>query len=148
MHATPNSTPDALVVEQFVSAKPSEIFADLTIPSRLVRWWGDRSKWWLTSAEIEPRVGGRYWLLWENAKGEKDGMGSHFLSFEPDKGFTLAFIGSHAKDHTDDVAIRLHPESDGTRVVLRHSGLSGRPERYADYQQGWTLILSWLARQY
>jgi len=26
--------------------------------------------------------------------------------------------------------------------------LAGRPERYADYQQGWTLILGWLARQY
>lgn len=27
-----------------------------------------------------------------------------------------------------------------TKVTLRHSGLAGRPKRYTDYQQGWTLI--------
>ena len=52
------------------------------------------------------------------------------------------------KDHLDEVTIRLAPEKAGTKVELRHSGLAGRPEQYANYQQGWTLILGWLARQY
>jgi uncharacterized protein YndB with AHSA1/START domain len=146
MHATDDS--DALVVEQHVHSNPAEVFAAFTVPSRLLRWWGDPSKWWLTSAEVEPCPGGRYWLHWENVTGEKDEMGGHFKSFAPGKGFVLAFIGSHAKDHTDEVSIELQRESDGTKVVLRHSGLRGRPELHADYQQGWTLILSWLARQY
>ena len=83
--------------------------------------------------------------MWENTKGEKDGMGGHFKTIDQDRGFVLSFVGSHAKSHVDELAIRLHPENEGTKLVLRHSGLAGRPERYADYQQGWTLILGWLA---
>jgi len=148
MNASEKPELDMLVVEQHVRASPSDVFADLTLPDRMVRWWGDRSKWWLTSAEVELRPNGRYWVLWENIKGERDGMGGHFKAIDQDRSFVLSFIGSHDKNHVDEVRIQLNPESAGTRVALRHSGLAGRPERYADYQKGWTLILSWLARQY
>lgn len=75
-------------------------------------------------------------------------MGGHFKAIEPGRGFVLAFIGSHAKSHVDEVTFQLDPDNYGTNVTVRHSGLAGRPDRYADYQQGWTLILSWLAQQY
>ncbi|MFZ0797324.1 MAG: SRPBCC domain-containing protein [Terriglobales bacterium] len=148
MQGTPTAGIDTLVVERYVRAKPREVFADLTVPDRLLRWWGDRSKWWLTSAEVDLRPGGRFWVLWKNTKGETDGMGGHFEAIEPNRGFVLSFMGSHAKSYIDDVAIQLDPENSGTKVMLRHSGLAGRPEQYTDYQQGWTLILGWLARQY
>jgi uncharacterized protein YndB with AHSA1/START domain len=139
---------DLLVVEQFVRAAPGEVFDDLTVPERLVRWWGDRSKWWLTSAEVDFRPGGRYWVMWENTKGETDGMGGHFKSIDPARSFVLSFVGSHAKNYVDEVSFQLSPDNRGTKVRLSHSGLAGRPDRYTNYQQGWTLILGWLARQY
>jgi uncharacterized protein YndB with AHSA1/START domain len=139
---------DLLTLEQHVRAKPKEVFADLTVADRMLRWWGDRTKWWLTKADVELRPGGQYWLSWENTKGETNGMGGRFKAIRPNQGFVLSFVGSHAKNYTDELAIDLEPEDGGTKVVLRHSGLAGRPERYADYQQGWTLILGWLARQY
>jgi uncharacterized protein YndB with AHSA1/START domain len=148
MQGTPTAGTDTLVVECDVRAKPSEVFADLTVPDRLLRWWGDRSKWWLTSAEVDPRPGGRFWVLWENTKGETAGMGGHFKTIDPNQGFDLSFVGSHAKNYIDEVTVRLGPDNTGTKVVLRHSGLAGRPEAYTNYQQGWTLILGWLARQY
>ena len=137
-----------LVLECHVRAEPRQVFADFTIPDRLLQWWGDRSKWWLTSAEVDLRTGGRFWVLWQNTDGKMDGMGGHFKVIDPPQSFTLSFIGSHAKDHIDEVTIRLQPENAGTKVVLRHSGLAGRPRHYTNYQQGWNLILSWLARQY
>jgi len=79
----------------------------------------------LTSAEVDLRLNGRFWVLWENTKGEKDGMGGHFKNIERDRGFVISFVGSHAKTHVDEWAIRLEPENAGTRVVLRHSGLAG-----------------------
>jgi uncharacterized protein YndB with AHSA1/START domain len=148
MHATPRPDSDTLVIEQQVRAKPGDVFADLTVPDRMVRWWGDRSKWWLTSAEVDLRPNGRFWVSWENTNGEKDGMGGHFKAIDRDQGFVLSFVGSHDKSHVDELAIRLDQEDARTKVTLRHSGLAGRPERYADYQRGWTLILGWLARQY
>jgi hypothetical protein len=75
-------------------------------------------------------------------------MGGHFKEINPDRSFVLSFVGSHGKDHIDEVTIRLDPQNTGTRVVLRHSGLRGRPEHYTNYEQGWELILGWLARQY
>jgi uncharacterized protein YndB with AHSA1/START domain len=143
-----NPVPDTLVVEQYVRSDPGEVFADFTLPDRLLGWWRDPSKWWLTSAKVEPRAGGRWWLEWESVKGEKDGMGGTFRTIDPGKSFVLAFIGSPAKDHTDEVVVQLRPSPEGTKVILRHSGLAGRPERYADYEKGWTLVLGWLARKY
>jgi uncharacterized protein YndB with AHSA1/START domain len=148
MQDTPIKSTDTLVVECYVRAKPSDVFSDLTVPDRLLRWWGDPSKWRLTSAEVDLRPGGRFWVLWENTKGESDGMGGNFKAINPNQGFVLSFVGSHAKNHIDEVTIRLDPENGGTRVVLNHSGLAGRPEQYSNYQQGWALILGWLARQY
>jgi|SRR5271165_1576465 len=136
MHTTPRPESDTLVIEQQVHAKPSEVFADLTVPDRMIRWWGDRSKWWLTSAGVDLRLDGRFWVLWENTKGEKDGMCGHFKNIERDRGFVISFVGSHTKTHVDELAIRLEPENVGTWMVLRHSGLAGRPERYADYSRG------------
>ena len=72
-------------------------------------------------------------------------MGGNFKAINPNQGFVLSFVGSHAKNHIDEVTIRLDPENGGTRVVLNHSGLAGRPEQYSNYQQGWALILGWLA---
>lgn len=148
MQDTPSEGTDTLVVECYVRAKPSEVFSDLTDPDRLIRWWGDPAKWWLTSAEVDLRPGGRFWVLWENTKGETDGMGGHFETIKPNQGFVLSFVGSHAKNHVDEVTIRLHPVNTGTKVILHHAGLAGRPEQYTNYQQGWTLILGWLSRQY
>jgi uncharacterized protein YndB with AHSA1/START domain len=144
----PNGETDTLAVECYVRANPTEVFSDLTVPERLLRWWGDRSNWWLTSAEVDLRPGGRFWVLWENTKGEADGMGGHYKEINPDQSFVLSFVGSHAKDHIDEVTIRLDPQNTGTRGVLHRSGLAGRPEHYTNYEQGWELILSWLARQY
>jgi uncharacterized protein YndB with AHSA1/START domain len=143
MKNTPNEGTDTLVVERYVGANPSEVFSDLTVPERMVRWWGDRSKWWLTSAEVDLQVGGRFWVLWENTRGTKDGMGGHFKEIKPNQGFVLSFVGSHGRDHADEVGIWLYPESTGTKLVLHHSGLAGRPEHYKDYQKGWELILGW-----
>lgn len=75
-------------------------------------------------------------------------MGGHFQTIQPNQGFVLSFVGSHAKNHVDEVTIRLQTADSGTKVVLHHSGLAGRPEQYTNYQQGWTLILGWLSRQY
>jgi uncharacterized protein YndB with AHSA1/START domain len=148
MHGTPTGVADSLFVEQFVSAQPHEVFADLTVPDRLLRWWGDRSNWWSTNAEVDLRPGGRYWLHWENTQGQKDRMGGHFKEINQNRGFVLSFVGSHDKSHTDEVAFALEPMDTGTKVILRHSGLEGRPEQYANYQRGWALILGWLARKY
>ena len=60
MQDTPSKGNDTLIVECYVRAKPSEVFSDLTDPDRLTRWWGDPAKWWLTSAEVDLRPGGRF----------------------------------------------------------------------------------------
>jgi uncharacterized protein YndB with AHSA1/START domain len=101
-----------------------------------VAWWGDRTKWWVTHAGVDLRVGGEFWLSWENTKGESDRMGGRYRAIEPGKRLVCSFVGSHAKGIVDQLEIVLHAEGSGTQVVLRHSGLAGRPERYADYRSG------------
>ena len=45
MQNTPIESTDTLVVECLVRPKPSDVFSDLTVPDRLLRWWGEPSKW-------------------------------------------------------------------------------------------------------
>ncbi len=141
-----NGTGDVLEVTEVVRASPHTVFDDLTVPARLLAWWGDPSKWWLTDAQVDLRVGGEFWVTWANTAGATDRMGGRYTLIEPGRKLVSSFIGSHDKAADDQLEIELHAEQQSTRVTLRHSGLAGRPLRYADYQRGWVLILSWLAR--
>jgi uncharacterized protein YndB with AHSA1/START domain len=136
---------DILELARSVRASPPDVFNDWTIPDRLLAWWGDPGNWWLTCAQVDLRVGGEFWLWWENTRHQTGRIGGRYKLIEPDTRIVCSFVGSHAKDIDDELEIALHSEGQGTHVALRHSGLAGRPERYADYLRGWTLILSWLA---
>jgi uncharacterized protein YndB with AHSA1/START domain len=54
MQETPIESTDTLVVECHVRAKPSDVFSDLTVPDRLLRWWGEPSS--LARNRSEPGV--------------------------------------------------------------------------------------------
>ncbi len=57
-----------------IEAPPEAVWKALTDAKELVRWFP-------LKAEVEPRVGGRYWLSWE---GEFEGD-SRIEIFEPER---------------------------------------------------------------
>jgi len=117
-------------------AAPERVFPYLTEPERYARWQGVR-------AELDPRPGGIYrvWMATGTvAVGE-------YVEVEPPRRvvFTWGWEGDpELPPGTTTVEIDLRPESDGTILTLRHSGLP-TSESTALHEAGWNLFGARLA---
>ena len=121
-------TPDGVIREVWVAAKPETIFPFFTDAEKIVKWMG-------VSAEIEARPGGifRCQVTPQNtARGE-------MVSIDPYSRvvFTWGWEGPNAvvKPGASTVEITLQEENDGTRVRLHHHGLYG--EEAVGHDKGW-----------
>ncbi|HMK30621.1 MAG TPA: SRPBCC domain-containing protein [Terriglobales bacterium] len=133
-----------IVVIRQVAASPMGVFASLTRPEELLEWWGHKERWWLTAANVDLRVGGRFHFDWLNTQGTSGSMHGVYLAIEAPQRLCSTWVGTHEKSHAEELEFLLEPEGRGTRLEIRHSGLQGRPEARADYQRGWELISDWL----
>ncbi|HXZ79296.1 MAG TPA: SRPBCC domain-containing protein [Terriglobales bacterium] len=133
-----------IVVVRHIPDSPPGVFASLTRPEKMLEWWGHRERWWLTSANVDLRVGGRFHLDWRDTQGKLGSMHGVYLEIEAPTRLCSTWVGSHEKSHAEEVEFLLEAEVSGTRLEIRHTGLQGRPEAQADYQRGWELISEWL----
>ena len=56
----------------------------------------------------------------------------------------MSWSNSLYPDFPNFVELLLEPASAGTRLTLRHKGLSVRPDAYRDYEKGWAGVLGQL----
>lgn len=115
----PDTTADAIHVDQFVPSPPTRVWQALTTPEELAQWW--------VPGNIAPVVGHEFLL-------EMPGWGNVpctvLEAVEPER---LAFTFS---DWT--LTWRLIPEGTGTRLFLDHTGfdLDNPQHRFAIDQMG------------
>ncbi len=119
-----------------IDAPKGAVWQALTNAKELVRWFPLR-------AEMEPRVGGRYWMSWE---GEFEGE-SRIEIFEPERHLRTTWPTTSKKDgRPAELAVDYHLEARGGRTALRlvHSGF-GRgadwDDEYEGIRIGWTFEL-------
>ena len=122
-------TPDGVIREVWVAAKPETIFPFFTEADKIVKWMG-------VSAEIEARPGGIFRC---NVTGKNIARGE-MVTVDPYSKivFTWGWEGPDAtvKPGESTVEVTFSAENDGTRVRLFHYGLSREmAERHND---GWT----------
>lgn len=117
-----NGSP-AIRFERMLAKPPEAVWAALTDPEGIARW--------LTKAEVEPRVGGRFHLDFHEGQSVVDGRISRY---EPPR---LLEYSWPEKNANDDSLVRweLHPAGDGTRLVLTHRLDAGGD--LADFASGW-----------
>jgi uncharacterized protein YndB with AHSA1/START domain len=110
-------TPDAVILERRIKARPETVFSFFTDRDRWLSWQG-------VEAEIDPRPGGVFRM---NVRG--DGWASgRFTVVEPYRriAFTWGWEGSDSPvaPGTSTVEITLEPDgADGTLLRLAHTGL-------------------------
>lgn len=134
---------DAVVSEIEIEAPPERVFAALTDPSQLARWFTNEScpvKSW----EMDARLGGRY--AYATKKGSVvvnrvDEFECHgeILEFDPPRLLTYTWIGNwHVnKELRTTVRWELNPTATGTHVKVTHSGLAQEQVAREDYRGGW-----------
>ena len=144
-----NSTPVVTVTVEVAVDPPAafEIFTE-----EIGRWWRPGPINWNYSdravgMRIEPRVGGRWIEVHDEATGEGFEHGQ-VLVWEPGTRLVLRYADrGHDIDGTE-VEVRFEPIDGGSRVTLEHRGWEKVAEALAAQKRqikrwGWANILSW-----
>ena len=115
-------------LERRLAATPEEVWSLLVEPGEAATW--------LTTLEIEPRVGGSYTLSFENGMPTSQG---HITAFEPP---TLLEFGWY-EGETIESRVRFElraADAGSTILVLTHTLLNGASD-FHPYADGWTYHL-------
>ena len=101
---------------KMLSASPSEVFAAMSDPDRLARWWGPAG-FTNTVQLFEFRPGGRWLLTMHGPDGKDYPNESRFTRIEAGKVFEL----EHLSGHHFILTIELQPMTGGTEVKWRQT---------------------------
>ena len=130
------ATKPSLTLVRRIKAPPVKVFADLTKPEQLVRWWNPGAGPVL-SAEADVRPGGRFHIVFRTQDG-----GEHFSSgeyLEVVLGERLVFTWERESQRAlgSIVTIVLRPITGGTELTLTHAQFPNEAERDI-HRDGWS----------
>ena len=126
-----------LVVEQeyYFEASPRKVFAALTKPKKLV-------KWFLVDAKIKPKEGTGYTFTWE-------GGASHVGKVKKvviDRALVLTWPDNiKGKIYETEATFTLRPKGDGTLLKITHVGFKEGDDwiwLYGAVQSGWAYYMT------
>ncbi|AOJ71217.1 MULTISPECIES: SRPBCC family protein [Burkholderia] len=118
-------------LERFVARPPAQVWAALTEPAALARWWA--------AGDVSPAHGHRFTL----DMGPWGKQPCEVTTVEPERRFAILFAQG-----TLDTTItwRLAPEDGGTRVFFEHAGFDlDAPQARIAYEgmaRGWPSVLA------
>lgn len=118
-------------LEQFVARPPAQVWAALTTPAALARWWA--------AGDVRPVPGHRFTL----DMGPWGRQPCEVIAVKPERRFAIAFA-----QRTLDTTItwRLEPAPGGTRVCFEHAGFDlDAPQAriaYDGMKRGWPSVLA------
>jgi uncharacterized protein YndB with AHSA1/START domain len=135
---TPRTGSLELRLSRVVAAPPPRVFAALTQPADLARWWGPRG---FTTPEIELdlRVGGRYRFTMQPPEGDRFHLSGEFFELEPPSrlAYTFRWDEPTPDDRETAVTVTLDAVDDATELTVRQ-GDSATEERLELHEGGWT----------
>jgi len=96
--------------------------------------------WWGEGVRLEARIGGDFHEPWRDASGEHHTRGK-VLEIDPPRCLRLSWRDDDWAFGTE-VTFTLHPDGDGCRLELRHSGWQDAPEAgcrelIGNHRAGW-----------
>lgn len=136
---------DEIVQELTIKAPAERIFAALTKPDELLKWWAAEGKFRLVHAERDLQPGGKWLMrLVGNCAGEPSVSSVHgeFRDVDPPRLLTYTWIREN-EDYPETLVRWDLEETDGhTTVRVTHSGLVSESLRARN--SGWPLIVELL----
>jgi uncharacterized protein YndB with AHSA1/START domain len=126
-------------------ASRERVFAALTRPDDVVRWWGPRL-FTTPQIELDLRVGGRYRFTMQPPDGDPFHVSGEFLEMEPPSrlGYTFRWDEPTPDDRETVVTQTLDVVDDATELTVGHAGFA-TAERLALHRDGWGDSLDKLA---
>ncbi len=127
-----------LELSTVLDAPRERVFAALTDPTALARWWGPAG-FTMADIELDPRPGGRYRFSMQPPQGEVFHLGGEFLTVEvPSR---LVYTFDYEEPDPDDretvVELSLAARGAGTGLALAQGDFLTEA-RLALHRDGWT----------
>jgi uncharacterized protein YndB with AHSA1/START domain len=129
---------EVLVVRRVLPVERERVFAAWLDPASLATWMrpGETTR---ALVELDPRVGGRFRILMEQAEGGGYEHHGEYLVIEPPSLLSFTWISAATDLRPTLVTVELHERGNGTELVLTLRRLPA--ERVDAHRAGWTDIV-------
>ena len=137
-----NINDDTIVQEITIKSSAEKVFAALSNPDEVVKWWGVEGKFQVTQMESDLRPGGQWRMHVRGGGGTVSTVAGEYRKIERPR--LLVFTWIREQENMPETLVRWDlKEKDGvTTVRLTHSGLTSESLRARN--SGWPLIVGLL----
>jgi uncharacterized protein YndB with AHSA1/START domain len=126
----------SLTMVRRLNASPARIYAAWTRPELMARWWGPDAGPVL-SAEADPRVGGRFRVVFQTLDGETHDCRGEYRQVEADRKLVFTWEWVTLPERRSLVTIELRPLEAGTEMTFTHAQFFDEVARDG-HRTGWT----------
>ncbi|MCC8395218.1 SRPBCC domain-containing protein [Paraburkholderia sp. MMS20-SJTR3] len=126
----------SLTIVRHLKAPPARIYAAWTRPELMARWWGPDGGPVL-SAEADPRVGGRFRVVFQTLDGETHDCRGEYREVERDRKLVFTWQWVTLPERQSLVTIVLRPIDGGTELNFTHAQFFDEAARDG-HRLGWS----------
>jgi uncharacterized protein YndB with AHSA1/START domain len=139
------SGPDSITVIREYRVPPEQVWEAWTNPELVAQWFGSPG-YTLESIDMDLRRGGRFEKRFRTDEGERFVVSGEYQEVAPVTRLVYTWNSNRAEFGVADSVVTLELEAieQGTRLTLRHEGLTGEPVM-RKHEIGWTRNLDQLA---
>lgn len=125
----------SLTIVRHIKAQPETVFDAFVAPESIKRWWGPDSGPVL-SAEVDPRVGGRFHIRFTMEDGSEHGSAGTFEEFDPPRRLAMSWTWDESSETLSRVEVDLRAIDAGTELTFTHARLPDAASRDS-HEAGW-----------
>lgn len=129
------SAPTSITIVRRIKASPAKVWAAITQPDQMTRWWGPDAGPTL-SAQADVRPGGRFRVVFRLLNGDEHAPTGVYRVVEPPRRLIFTWEWADAPERESLVTFELAPIDGGTELTLIHAKLP--PDAVESHQAGWT----------
>ena len=122
-----------------IKAPPAKIWAAITEPELMLRWWGPDAGPTL-GVEADVRPGGRFSIKFRLLNGDEHNPTGVYREVVPDRKLVFTWEWPEMPERESLVTFLLEPFDGGTELTLIHEQLPDEAARES-HEQGWNGLL-------
>ena len=125
-----------LTIVRRIKAPPARVYAALTEPAKMMRWWGPDAGPTLR-AEADVRPGGRFSVVFRTLDGSEHTACGVYREVVPDQKLIFTWEWIAMPERESLVTLLLKPVNGGTELTLVHEQFHDEAARDS-HREGWS----------